>query len=253
VVTVVSTDTTAPVTTISLAGTTLTVSAADETGGSGVLETRCVLDPASPPTSFAKLPSACPYLGGASVPEGRHVLYAASEDLAGNTELPIAKMFVIDTTPPTIVFTGNAGAYGVLDTVVITCSASDEVSGIASSTCPDVNAPAYSFGPGPETLTASATDNAGNAATASTSFTVTATYADLCTLTQQFSAKKNTNDLCKLLLDADQAAASGDLTRKQRDLGQYVSRVTADSTRNDKAARFTAAQASTLIAFAQSL
>jgi hypothetical protein len=168
-------------------------------------------------------------------------------------ELPISKAFVIDTTPPTIVFSGNAGAYGVLDTVVITCSASDALSGMASSTCPSVNAPAYSFGPGPETLTASATDNAGNSTTASTSFTVTATYADLCTLTQQFSARKNTTDLCKLLLDAEQAAASGDAARKQRDLDQYVGRVGADSTRNTKAARFTAEQAATLIAFAQSL
>ena len=59
------------------------VIAVDNPGGSGVAATRCVLDPPLPPSSYTDLPAACPYLTAATVSDGRHVLYAASEDLAG--------------------------------------------------------------------------------------------------------------------------------------------------------------------------
>src|SRR5215213_2729920 len=73
------------------------VSASDGTGGgSGVAETRCVLDPQSVPTSFADLPSSrCPYLeSGANVSaDGLHTLYAASIDEEGNKEPIVSKGF----------------------------------------------------------------------------------------------------------------------------------------------------------------
>src|SRR5215203_267474 len=82
------------------------VSASDGTGGgSGVAETRCVLDPQSVPTSFADLPSSrCPYLeSGASVSaDGLHTLYAASIDEEGNKEPIVSKGFKIDKTPPSV-------------------------------------------------------------------------------------------------------------------------------------------------------
>jgi hypothetical protein len=84
------------------------------------------------------------------------------------------------------VFTGNQGSYGLLDQVGISCSATDDLSGVASTTCAETNGPAWSFGPGSHTLSASATDVAGNTAEASTSFTVTATPGDLCSLTFEF-------------------------------------------------------------------
>ena len=40
-----------------------TVVAADQAGGSGVAETRCVLDPAMAPSSFDELPAGCDYTG----------------------------------------------------------------------------------------------------------------------------------------------------------------------------------------------
>jgi hypothetical protein len=59
-------------------------------GGLGVQETRCVLDPGSPPQSFDDLPQtpACPYLvTGTSVSAGgTHILYAASVDTAADKE-----------------------------------------------------------------------------------------------------------------------------------------------------------------------
>jgi sialidase-1 len=85
----------------------LKLSASDGTGGgSGVAETRCVLDPQSVPTSFDGLPSdpSCPYLvSGASVSaDGLHTLYAASIDEEGNKEPIVSKGFKIDKTPPSV-------------------------------------------------------------------------------------------------------------------------------------------------------
>jgi len=94
----------------------------------------------------------------------------------------------IDKTKPTVGFSGNAGSYTVAQNVAISCSATDPApgSGIASSSCPSVSAPAWSLGLGAHSLSASATDNAGNSNSASTGFTVTVTPASLCTLTSQF-------------------------------------------------------------------
>ncbi|MGH3001206.1 MAG: hypothetical protein ACRDM1_00790, partial [Gaiellaceae bacterium] len=100
----------------------------------------------------------------------------------------------LDTTPPTIAFVGNNGAYGLLDTVDITCAATDPApgSGVAVDPCLSfgIDAPAWTFGPGTTTLPQPglvATDGAGNSsAPATTSFTVTATPHDLCTLTTRF-------------------------------------------------------------------
>lgn len=90
-----------------------------------------------------------------------------------------------DATDPAIAFAGNAGTYGVTDTIAITCSASDAMSGLASSTCPGASGPATDF-LGAHTLNASATDNAGNTASATTSFTVAVRAGDLCELTEQY-------------------------------------------------------------------
>jgi hypothetical protein len=122
-------------------------------------------------------------------------------DNAGNTALATytAK---IDTVDPTIAFTGNNGSYGILDTVAITCTATDGLSGIDSSTCPQANGAAWSFGPGAHILAAQATDKAGNTASGSATFTVTVAATDLSKLTSQLvtgSAKyQSANILNKL-------------------------------------------------------
>lgn len=92
----------------------------------------------------------------------------------------------VDLTSPAVAFAGNAGTYSVDQTVAITCSASDALSGIAGSTCPSVNGPAYGFPLGANTFVATATDVAGNTGAASTTFTVTVTPGSLCTLTTKF-------------------------------------------------------------------
>jgi GH35 family endo-1,4-beta-xylanase len=94
-----------------------------------------------------------------------------------------------DTTPPVVTYTGNAGSYTVDQTVAIHCAASDPSpgSGVASTTCADVNGPAYSFGLGSHTYSATAEDVAGNVGSGSTTFTVNVTYASLETLVSRFS------------------------------------------------------------------
>ena len=109
-------------------------------------------------------------------------------DKAGNSSQATFTGIDIDTTPPVITFAGNT-TYGILQTVDVTCLATDALSGIATTNCngsPLVNAPASSFTPGPHSVSATATDKAGNVTNSSTSFTIAATPADLGTLTKQF-------------------------------------------------------------------
>ena len=92
----------------------------------------------------------------------------------------------LDSTKPTIGYAGNAGTYRIVANVAISCAATDQLSGLAASTCAGVTGPAWTFGPGGHTVAAAATDKAGNSDTMSTTFTITATPADLCALTVQF-------------------------------------------------------------------
>jgi hypothetical protein len=110
----------------------------------------------------------------------------AAVDVAGNRATTNVGPLNVDLTAPTIAFGGNAGTYAADQTVAITCTAADALSGVGTSTCAPIAGPAWSFGVGQTTRTATATDLAGNTATASTTFTVTVAPASLCALTTQF-------------------------------------------------------------------
>ncbi|HVX39435.1 MAG TPA: DUF642 domain-containing protein [Gemmatimonadaceae bacterium] len=102
-----------------------------------------------------------------------------------------------DGTKPVITYTGNTGTYTVDQTVAITCSATDALSGIATNTCANVSGNAYDFALGVNTYSASATDVAGNASSATTSFTVVVTQGSLCALVDRFVANHGIqNSLC---------------------------------------------------------
>ncbi len=102
------------------------------------------------------------------------------------TVIDPGSVVAIDTSLPLVTFSVHPVAYTVDQTVVITCAASDG-SGIVATDCPlVVNAPAYTLPLGPNTAVASATDGAGNTATASTEFSVSVTATSLCSLTHQF-------------------------------------------------------------------
>jgi hypothetical protein len=70
---------------------------------SGIAETRCVVDPASAPTSFSQLPAGCPYLTNTQLStEGGHTLYAASKERAGRVSPVRQVSWKLDRTPPTM-------------------------------------------------------------------------------------------------------------------------------------------------------
>jgi hypothetical protein len=104
----------------------------------------------------------------------------------------------VDKVAPTITFSGNAGTYTVDQTILVTCAATDALSGVATTSCPDVaSGPATNYvgttASTSTTLTATATDNAGNSATASTTFTVTVTADGICRLTASLATA---DDVC---------------------------------------------------------
>jgi hypothetical protein len=108
-------------------------------------------------------------------------------DVAGNTTTVPATL-AYDATAPEITVTSDASTYTILDPVTLTCTATDALSGMASATCADRTAPAYTFNIGGNTVSATATDIAGNVGHGSVAFTVTASANDLSTLTAQFTS-----------------------------------------------------------------
>src|SRR5207245_11354215 len=105
---------------------------------------------------------------------------------AGNrASAPLADIRV-DTTPPTVTYTGNASPYTVDQTVAITCAATDTLSGVFATTCANISAPAYTFAVGGTAYSATATDAAGNVGTGTTTVTIKVTPAGLTTLTYRF-------------------------------------------------------------------
>jgi hypothetical protein len=121
--------------------------------------------------------------------EGQSVSGTAT-DHAGNSSSITVEPINVDTTAPTISFTGNAGEYALDDTVTISCTATDTLSGTDTVSCPSVSGPAYDY-LGENTLTATATDKAGNTAVATARFSVGVTATSLCALTQQLVTTPN--------------------------------------------------------------
>jgi hypothetical protein len=132
----------------------------------GVAETRCVLNPATAPNTFAQIAAGCAYTGaGADITGDRvHTLFAASRDGAGNVEAPISQTVRLDTTPPAIAVTGVASnaIYPLGAIPAAGCSTTDATSGVAVSATVGVSG-GNPHGVGRFTAACSnATDLAGN-------------------------------------------------------------------------------------------
>lgn len=142
-------------------------------------------------------------------------------DNADNSAMASEGPINIDMTPPVVTLTGG-GTYTIDQTVNVTCSASDALSGIASESCATAGGPAWSFGGGTQTVSASATDNAGNVGTASVEINVVVTTQSLCTLTKQFGSS-NAIELaaCALLNSAGQDIARGHMFSARLKLWAY--------------------------------
>ncbi|MDX6476955.1 MAG: hypothetical protein QOH95_2466, partial [Gaiellaceae bacterium] len=147
-------------------------------------------------------------------------------DRAGNPALATVAPVNIDQTPPTISFTG-AQNYDIDGTVAITCAASDALSGIASSTCANVRSPAYLFGVGPNTITATVTDKAGNITTKSFTFNVTPTTGGIQKFTcSALGTGHEVHEFCEELSEdlegARKAAARGDTRKRDAELRDFL-------------------------------
>jgi hypothetical protein len=161
----------------------VSVAATDEDGGTGVAETRCVLDPETAPATFDDIPAGCDYIIGTSVSaDGEYVLYAASKDNAGNEEAVVSQAFKIDGTAPSINITAPADlATYLLNQAVpadYACSDGDSGSGVATCAGPvATGANIDTATAGSKTFTVNGTDNAGNPADASASYKVNYTFS----------------------------------------------------------------------------
>lgn len=132
-----------------------------------------------------------------------------------------------DATPPTVVWSGNAGSYAVTDDVAIACAADDALSGLASDTCQDVTGPAWSFDLGTNTFSAEATDLAGNVGNGSVTFEVGVSYDSLCALVEALVAHAGTaRSLCASLEAARDARNANARAGK---MGAFINKVEAQS------------------------
>lgn len=119
-------------------------------------------------------------------------------DNAGNSASTSVTGINIDLTSPVVTFTGNAATYSVDQTLLITCVASDALSGIATTSCPSgASGPATNYvgttATTTTTLTATASDKAGNSVSATTTFTVIVTPDGICRLSASLKAAE---DIC---------------------------------------------------------
>jgi hypothetical protein len=170
-----------------------------------------------------------------------------ARDLAGNEASTTLAHISIDTTAPTVAYAGNAGVYTVDATVAITCSASDGLSGLVSTTCANVSGPAWSFGLGTTSRSASALDRAGNTGNGSTSFTVLVTEASLDNLITRFFGNGQTGS-SGLIAELDAIVTAPTANAKTGKLGAFDNEVDAKLGNP-----LTAAQAALLKQFAAAL
>jgi hypothetical protein len=118
-----------------------------------------------------------------------------------------------DATRPVVAYAGNAGSYTVDQTVAIICSAADNLSGVASTTCAPIAGDASNFLVGINTYSATATDNAGNIGSGSTTFTVNVTSGGLCNLLDRWVSNSGVaNSLCVKVQHGDYESFRNELT-----------------------------------------
>ncbi len=158
----------------------------------------------------------------------------AGDDFAGNTADTTVSGISIDKTSPVITYTGNTSPYSVLDTIDIRCTATDNLSGIAATTCVDITGPAFTFEPVTNSFSSEATDKAGNTGNGSTTFDVLVSFDDLCILTRQFIDESNQNprkanflgnSLCSKLNSAKRFNAAGKDKQRAQKIAVYLKQI----------------------------
>jgi hypothetical protein len=181
----------------------------------------CVADAGSPFRSTATAPKAATLQLTA---DGSHDVTCTAVDLAGNDTSDTATVQV-DTSAPALTLSTDQSTYGVDDTVTVSCSATDSLSGVDTHDCPPRTRPAANFTLGTHTFTATATDAAGNQASTSASFDVTVSVASLTALTDRLVSDPQAAST----LDSDLAAVGNapDAATKASAIAAYQSDVRA--------------------------
>ncbi|WP_255295233.1 family 43 glycosylhydrolase [Bacillus sp. AFS037270] len=154
-----------------------------------------------------------------------------------------------DITAPVITVKGNEGTYSVDGNISISCSASDNLSGIESVDCPAIEGPAYEYSVGVNKFTAKATDHAGNSSEAEIQFTVTVDFDSLSRLTESFITDEGiAHSLTAKLASAKEAFAGGNKEAVAGKLKAFVNELSAQSGKS-----ITEKQANLLISLSSNL
>ncbi|WP_214628898.1 putative Ig domain-containing protein [Paenibacillus agaridevorans] len=160
----------------------------------------------------------------------------------------------IDLTAPQVTIAGEA-SYTIDQTISISCSAVDAVSGVTSTSCeaPLVEVKAYTLEPGVHTVTADAVDAAGHRGSAEHTYSVAATFESLSALTVTFAAETGASgwqgiatSLQQKLASAQAKAAEGKGQEARNQLQAFIHEANAQSGK-----KLTQEQAAALVRWAQ--
>jgi hypothetical protein len=166
---------------------------------------------------------------------GTTYLVQVSDWYSGGAVVDVLISF-LDRTPPSASITGLSPTYAVDAPVAITATAIDELDGPLAASCTlamegtgavlgddcTIQMSAWELGLGSFTISVAATDAAGNAASASGTFRVEATYPSVTGLTLQWVWRSGVaRDLVALLEGAAQAEARGQVKAEAGKLADY--------------------------------
>ena len=162
--------------------------------------------------------------------DGQYAVSFFATDVAGNVETSKSHNVWLDATAPVIAFAGN-GSYTVDQTVSVTCSASDNLSGVGTTNCSSalLSKDAWQLSLGATVLAANATDVAGNAATANATVTISVTFDSLSNVAVRFAAGALGSSLASKLDAAEDASARGNVNAANAQLVAFQSEVAAQS------------------------
>jgi hypothetical protein len=128
--------------------------------------------------------------------DGTHTVQVRASDTAGNVSQAVSTTVKIDSTPPTAAVSGLSpgGSLGVATIAAVSATAADALSGPGGVTLavdgrplpPAGTVDGAALGLGTHSLTANATDLAGNKATTTVPFTVTTSYAEAVKLVERY-------------------------------------------------------------------
>ena len=162
--------------------------------------------------------------------DGQYSVSYYATDKAGNVEAAKNASVWIDATAPVVTFAGN-GTYTVDQAVSVTCTATDNLSGIVGAPCANalLVKQAWELPLGTTTVSATATDAADNSTTASATVTVRSTFDSLTALTVRFTKGTPGNSLVAQLNAAKDAAARGNANACNAAIRAYQNELSAQS------------------------